>query len=440
MSSKNIYQLLSSLNDEACEVSELPLSNPAKSTVQAISQVPKISFEDSDSDDQTQEPEYSFGKYRVNLREFERTYPWPIFTRELLRNIAELRSQVTKEKEKEILSLAYPDILGKNRIVWKAPEGNENDVAIKYATRVDLHEDFQNKMAWKFVPEAENKTPYQSSPMVELAHEYNGRSMKDIDTEWIPLPFVFENVETAVCRVHKNQKAMEEFSRTVGHATSLWINSKARTKLENRFFYASQGSAQIKKIVCIGLGSLFDNDMSCEGLLQHLAAFTIARKLHACYKTVQSECPRIKIIAQDPCYSEADRILLRGIGEIAFVSDPQAFLEIDEHTLVLTFCLPYAVPLMQILPDMFEPGKGPAALLCDTLRLDPERSLYRFRRRESPAVCQMLSPKHYRMGKFEDWTLDQNLKEYIYPVGTKKQYWLKNMTLYFRRAEKEKQI
>lgn len=438
-----MYQHLFSLNDDnLLDANNTSLSSSTVSTVSTTDISPQISgsiIEDSDSDDQTDEPEYSFGKYRVNLREFEKAYDKPIFSRDVLQKMAQLCDQALT-RDNGILSLSHPDILGNDRVVWKAPEGDENAVMIKYATRVDLNEDFQTKMSWKTLPEAEYKVPYQSTEMVELVHEYNRPAVKTPHNEWIPLPFVLENFEIAICKIHTNQDAMTMRSRIFDRTKELWIKSEARTALEKKFHFTSQGSVRIGKIVCLGLGSLFDPDMSCEGILQHLAAFTIAIKLHSCYKTVEPDCPPIKIVAQDPCYSEADRILLRSIGEITFVSDPQAFLEIDEHTLVLTFCLPFAVPLMQILADMFEPGKGPAALLCDTLSLDPERSLYRYRRRESPAVCRMLSPENYRSCGFKGWDMDEDLEDYVYPDGTMKKYWLRQMTLYFRMTENTKQV
>ena len=392
-------------------------------------EAPEEYLEDSDSDDDTEEPGYAYGKYRVNLREAEDTYNWgPVFDNELFKIISHMREQALEGKVKAIL---YPDLLGNLQTIWERSESGEYNIFTLYATQIDLYKGSHTKMPHKRLPEIQSEPPYQRSTMVELVHKYNPGK------EWIPCPFVLQNVKKTVCKIHLNEGAMKKSYGDLNYTLGLWQKSQARVQLERRFHMASQGSVQIKKIVCLGLGSLLEPDMSTPGLLQHLAAFTIARKLNACYKSVDPNCPPIKIFAQDPSYSESDRILLQRIDPITFVSDPQGFLEIDENTLVISFCLPFEVPLMQMLPDIFGSNCGPAGILSDTLHLDPTRSVYRYRRRDSPSVCRMLCSGEYRSRGFQGWSLDADPELYkeIFPTGKKTSYWLSRTTLYLRRQK-----
>jgi hypothetical protein len=413
-----ISDQISTTNDASTQ----PPSSPSKET-------PEEHLEDIDSDDDTEEPEYAYGKYRVNLLVAERTYNWgPIFNEELLKTIGHMREQALKG---EVKIIVYPDMLGKLQTVWERPESGEYDIFTLYATQIDLYKSSHTEMPHKRLPEIQSEPPYQRSTMIELLHKYNPGK------EWIPCPFVLQNVKKTVCKIHLNEGAMKKSYADLNYTLRLWQKSKARFQLERRFYMASQGSVQIKKIVCLGLGALLDSDMSTPGLLQHFAAFTIARKLNACYKSVDPDCPPIKIFVQDPSYSESDRILLQRIDPITFVSDPQGFLEIDENTLVISFALPFGVPLMQILADIFESNSGPAGIIGDTLHLDPTRSMYRYRRRDSPSVCRMLCSGEYRSRGFEDWSLDADPELYkdIFPTGKKSPYWLSKTTLYFRKQK-----
>jgi hypothetical protein len=421
----------SSQLDQQCTrtLGQVSTKNDASALMPVFSanRAPEPQVEDSDSDDDTEESEYAYGKYKVNLREFEQVRGWgPVFNKELFKTIDHMREQALKGEVKRI---TYTDLLGNLQTVWKQPESGEYDVFTLYATQIDLYKGSHAEMPHKHLPEVKSEPPYQRSDMVELLHKYNPGK------EWIPCPFVLQNVEKVDCKIHLDKEAMKKYKIDLNHTLQLWSNSNARAQLDRRFFMASRGSVQIKKIVCLGLGPLLNPDMSTPGLLQHLAAFTIARTLNACYKSVDPACPRIKIFAQDPSYSESDRILLRRIDPITIVSDPLGFLGIDENTLVISFALPFGVPLMQMLPDMFGPGSGPAGILSDTLHLDPNRSVYRYRRRDSPSVCSMLCSGNYRSRDFSGWSLgaDPELYRDIFPTGKKLPYWLSRTTLYLRR-------
>jgi len=133
-------------------------------------------------------------------------------------------------------------------------------------------------------------------------------------------------------------------------------------------------TARISNIVCIGLGTLDASDpMKAGSIVQHIAASFIAEDLAQLYEAEGIPLQdSIRIIAQDPAYTDLDRQALSELPvPIEVVSDPEGFLAINEHSLV--FSSYPSVPVKQLIADLAietPGGKGPAALFLNSDRED----------------------------------------------------------------------
>jgi hypothetical protein len=210
--------------DRGCTyiLGQAPTNNNKSTQAPAFpaNEAPEEYLEDSDSDDDTEEPSYAYGKYRVNLREAEKTYNWgPVFYKELFKIIGHTREQALKGEVKAIL---YPDLLGNLQTIWELLESGEYNIFTLYATQVDLYKGSHTEMPHKHLPETQNKSPYQRSAMVELLHKYNPAK------EWIPCPFVLQNVKKTVCKIHLNEGAMKKSHADLNYTLRLWQKSQAR--------------------------------------------------------------------------------------------------------------------------------------------------------------------------------------------------------------------
>jgi hypothetical protein len=125
-------------------------------------------------------------------------------------------------------------------------------------------------------------------------------------------------------------------------------------------------------------------------------------------------------------------------GPIKFMEDPDAFLAVDAHTLVVTAFLPVGVPLMQIMADLFAKGvkSGPAAFICDIMNLAAGKKKYSDRDRGTPAVAKFLLNEYDRnIDGFNDHVLEPELaKELIGWLhcsgGKERRYWLTSMDMW----------
>ncbi|KAF2646344.1 hypothetical protein P280DRAFT_388030 [Massarina eburnea CBS 473.64] len=195
---------------------------------------------------------------------------------------------------------------------------------------------------------------------------------------------------------------------------------------------------RINKIVCFGLGHIRRKNRGKEEpnfqeVLQHLAAFSIAEAVNS---TQDSDAKKVGVVCQDPCYTTLDQILLKEEfsrtchvpiesvqDSLHFVSDPEGFLAIDEHTLVITAFMPTTVPLMQICADL----PRPAAFICDKMNLDHAKKVYDGVERSTPRVRNML--KEYARGDFNDHVVEKQMFELCCGVAP---YWLWKMDGFMR--------
>jgi len=104
-------------------------------------------------------------------------------------------------------------------------------------------------------------------------------------------------------------------------------------------------------VLCLGLGSpaaalgwMRTAEARC--FAQHAAVVDVAAAL------APGGDGRVRVLAQDPAYCEADVALLAELG-IQVVEDPQGFLELDDRTFVVSVAC--NVPQKQIVADLARP-------------------------------------------------------------------------------------
>lgn len=233
---------------------------------------------------------------------------------------------------------------------------------------------------------------------------------------------------------------MKGYWKALQTTKSLWLQSSSHKKLLQVAEQIASSYKPITKIVCFGLGALNHDKAWYESSLQHITAFTMAKHLEEAYKKRFSHDKPVQVILQDPCYTQKDQELLKRLyegGSLSFASDPEALLAIDSNTIVLTAFLPIGYPLMQVITDMFygTTGAGPAAIVSDSMELDPQRELYTLGDRSSPAVARFLT-EQYVMSDFKDQVLEKELAEDLFGVEeTNRPYWLTKMQLHLRKLE-----
>lgn len=126
---------------------------------------------------------------------------------------------------------------------------------------------------------------------------------------------------------------------------------------------------------------------------------------------------------------EKDRILLHRAGykgKITLVENPDGFLQVDRHTLVVGAFLPIGVPMVQICLDIAG-ERGPAGFITDKMVLEEDKECFSVHDRASPRVVRMLGK--YNKHGFEDHVLDEDLVKETCPLGS---YWLKRMEIFLK--------
>lgn len=105
----------------------------------------------------------------------------------------------------------------------------------------------------------------------------------------------------------------------------------------------------ITKIIAFACSSIScdDDQLRHRSAPQHALILTLRDMLQASQQGVQIKC-----LAQDPAYTEVDRLVLSEVG-ITVVDDPQGFLEVDDQSVVLSFSP--NVPVRQIITDLARP-------------------------------------------------------------------------------------
>jgi hypothetical protein len=128
-----------------------------------------------------------------------------------------------------------------------------------------------------------------------------------------------------------------------------WEASKACHRL--RSAHESTPLPRITKIVAFANSTMAVADTLCpRSSQQHALILTLREILSRRLTTGQ---PEIRCFAQDPVYGEGDKEVLGRVG-IAVLDDPRGFLEVDDETVVLSFCP--NIPVRQIVADIARPA------------------------------------------------------------------------------------
>lgn len=153
-----------------------------------------------------------------------------------------------------------------------------------------------------------------------------------------------------------------------------WIQSSTCKNL-SQILESARSTMTVNKVLCLGHGSpsfrlnyekrpeQSHRNGELAANTQHAAALTIAQILG---KPLGTEAGSdIKILAQDPEYGHLDAQFFAELG-ITILKDPQAFLEVDEKTFVISVAC--NVPQKQIIADLTRP----AAMLWNTITSENE--------------------------------------------------------------------
>jgi hypothetical protein len=165
-----------------------------------------------------------------------------------------------------------------------------------------------------------------------------------------------------------------------------------------------------------------------------MTAFTLAELLTTYNTRKFPDAPAVKVILQDPCYQQCDRILWPELtsAPVDFdMSNPEALLAVDANALVITAFLPVDMPLVQIIADMYAGNakEGPGMMLCDRMEdLRPDRRWYSLSHRGAPHVARFLLGGY--MSSQANWV---GLEEELTEAMGHDRYWLQKMTLWLRK-------
>jgi hypothetical protein len=373
------------------------------------------------SDDENEE---QFHHIQFDLAQLESTLGVQgLFTRELLRKIQKQRLSIIVEMKKPSHLRAIAELphttCGGTYKVFNSDEDSEpadeyDCVTVRFMSRIELHPDFQRKLSGKS----------NTSRQLRMINERQG------SIDWLPVPYTLALDKMAYSEEHLDKGILQGYWDALTHTRDLWMESNSRIRLLQAINSLAKQQTSINKIVCIGLGAIDLGKAWYQSSLQHMTAFTVAKQLEKYYRKP------VQIMLQDPCYTEKDRVMLKGLygkGCLSFVSDPDGLLAIDSKTIVITAFLPVGYPLMQIIADMFSgtKGEGPAAIICDSMELDPSREFYSLTDRSSPEVARFLTTQ-YEVQDFKDHRLEEELAKDQY-VEEVRYYWLSQMQLYTRK-------
>ncbi|KAF2255505.1 hypothetical protein BU26DRAFT_512477 [Trematosphaeria pertusa] len=237
-----------------------------------------------------------------------------------------------------------------------------------------------------------------------------------------PEKYTTEQVPLARVPSRRAAGSAESVAELVKDLQQRWLVSKMCAQLRELLRKTADKMPRIEKIICFGLGSISSfpewypgfgdqypgwlSRMSTRNyILQHLGAVTIAATLNEVYGKV-TDRPPIRILAQDPGYTDTDRSILSELEiPMEIINDPEGFLAIDESTFIMTCRC--AAPVYEIAADLTassQCGRGPAAFIADELGLAGEPIEYVHAwNRETPRVMRFL--ECYEMRSFDDFVV-----------------------------------
>lgn len=343
--------------------------------------------------------------YRVDLVTYEHSLHGKVaFTRKRFEDMIQLREKASTNPDR---ALFYPNIRGKAVKIWNPRWPFTSEPGAVFGFRYMNY--VQMSPLWN--PKGEGAKEVDDGQLGTL-HWYNEHEGWAAPSIEMPIFFVYG------CWDKQSQDGHRKYWQdTIARFSQLWQASQSAKGLREKFLKAATSSVRITKIVCFGFGAMavakkgkLEGKYEANGLfdpLQYLSAITIANTLNEAYQEDDDETPPVRIILQDPMYTDIDLDTWpQYYSDIEVVEDPAGFLHLDEHTLVMTNGLHLSVPLMQICADLLP--EGPAGFIIDKPDLDPRKRLYSMQCRVSQKVARLLRD-NYDRSDFDDHTVEQEL-------------------------------
>jgi hypothetical protein len=419
-----MFALLENLSlngeDESYPPSPTPSNNAAVSSEGRAQEHEAVVYEQDPEDEEAEIVTTTlFDLYALGAASIQA----PIYTRALLQEIATTVAWIARDQQLPLSQRVLDSPLyfthsdGQEDEIWWPKRHRCDALQIDYMARVETMPAFQSafKIMWDKCKELGNVVD-----RAEIVH---------------PPPYFLQSYKREKTTDHLDPAAMQAWRTQLDSMQSLWEASAScaqLTKIVRK--EASRLTKPITKIVCFGLGAL--KRISIIGLncqIQHLTAFTLAKVLTAHNARKFPGAPAVKVILQDPCYQECDRILWqeRTPASLDFdMSSPEALLAVDANALVMTAYLPLGMPLVQIIADMYAGNakEGPGMMLCDSMALEPNRRWYTLNNRSAPHVARFL------LGGYspckEPWVgFEEDLMQALH----RDSFWLEKMTLWLRK-------
>jgi len=164
----------------------------------------------------------------------------------------------------------------------------------------------------------------------------------------------------------------------------IWKNSELRKEYIAGLAHAwnlLSPAGNADKVVCFGLGALFDSDNGEDNpdklcrtdprlnKYRTFLAFETAMMLNGSFKWENDRPAPIKF--HDTDYTQQDRDCMTAFAEcvgveIIFMDKCQALLKVDQYTLVLARGLPQ-LPIRSLIVDIMNKEEGPAGFFCEDI-------------------------------------------------------------------------
>ena len=143
--------------------------------------------------------------------------------------------------------------------------------------------------------------------------------------------------------------------RSLNLAKLKWQDSKTCHGLHNILLQNNLALKAIRKIVCVGLGTIKPNEYSYLAPIMQLACLLDLAKI----VKEQTDGIAPKVLAQDPAFDKDDQRLLQDNG-VTVVEDPAIWRHVDDHCLVFAPHFPVKHASDYMLHGQFRRGKGMA--------------------------------------------------------------------------------
>lgn len=212
------------------------------------------------------------------------------------------------------------------------------------------------------IPESGCAAPRDSEETI--VHHIRYRSyqalLADGDTGALGIAFEFRRRDRATGELVPSRASLplENVRSRLAAEMRAWGAGDCCKQLRENLRAAAPRMPAVTKIIAFAMGtiSLRGHHGCTRSLRQHALVLTIRSILNEESRGGGSGAAvgrELACFAQDPDYSEVDRAVLREHG-ITVLEDPQAFLDVDEESVVLSFAP--NVPVKQIVADIARPA------------------------------------------------------------------------------------